>query len=104
MRHGDLGLDGVVFGYSLDDAWLPPFPTSFFFSFPFFFFSVTWFLVLLVSPSEEGGEGETNEVEGGGATTGRLIVSPRRDNVAMCGAPTSPQEEKGLGFPPRGDP
>jgi len=36
--------------------------------------------------------------------TDRPIVSPGRDNVAMCGAPTSPQEEKGLGFPPKGNP
>ena len=68
MTHGDLGLDSVVCGFSLDDAWLPPFTIGFFFffSFPFFFFSVTWFLA---SPSEEEeGEGETNEVEGWGLT------------------------------------
>jgi len=69
MTHGDLGLDGAVCGFSLNDAWLPPFAVGFFFffSFPFFFFSVTWFLVLLVSPNEEEeGEGETNEIEGWG--------------------------------------
>ena len=32
--------------------------------------------------------------------TGRPIVIPGRDNVAIYGAPISPQEEKGLGFPP----
>jgi len=35
---------------------------------------------------------------------GRPIVIPGRDNVAIYGAPISPQEEKGLGFPPRGIP
>ena len=25
MTHGDLGLDGAVCGFSLDDAWLPLF-------------------------------------------------------------------------------
>ena len=71
MTHGDLGLDGGVCGFSPDDAGLPPFAIGFFFfSFPFFFFLVTWFLVLLVSPSEEEeGEGERNDVEGGGATS-----------------------------------
>ena len=72
MAHGDLGLDGAVCGFSLDDARLPLFVIGsfFFFSFPFFFFfSVTWFLVLLSSPSEEEeGEGETNKVEGWGVT------------------------------------
>ena len=73
MTHGDLGLDGVVCGFSLDDARLAPFAIGsfFFFSFPFFFFSVTWFLVLLSLPSEEEeGEGETNEVEGWGQNSG----------------------------------
>ena len=61
--HGDLGLEGSVYGFSPDDAWLPPCLTG------FFFFSVTWFLVSIVSPiQEEEGEGETNEVEGEGAT------------------------------------
>ena len=71
MTHGDLGLDGAVCGFSLDDAWLPLFAIGsfFFFSFPCFFFSVTWLLVLLYLPSEEEeGEGETNEVEGWGET------------------------------------
>ena len=71
MTHGDLGLDGAVCGFSLDDARLPLFAVGsfFFFSFPFFFFSVTWFLVLLSLPSEEEeGEGETKEVEGWGGT------------------------------------
>jgi len=36
--------------------------------------------------------------------TSRPIVIPGRDNVAIYGAPISPQEEKGLGFPPRGIP
>ena len=36
--------------------------------------------------------------------TGKPIVSPGSDNVAIWGAPKSPQEEKGLGFPPRGIP
>jgi len=36
--------------------------------------------------------------------TGKPIVNPGSDNVAIWGAPTSPQEEKGLGFPPRGTP
>ena len=35
---------------------------------------------------------------------GKPIVNPGSDNVAIWGAPTSPQEEKGLGFPPRGNP
>ena len=70
MKHGDLGLDGAVCGFSLDDAWFPPFTVGFFFfSFPFFFFSVTWSLALPASPrEEEEGEGETNEVEGWGVT------------------------------------
>ena len=59
MTHGYLVLDGVVCGFLPDDAWLPPFSIGF-----FFFFSVTWFLVLLASPSkEEEVEGETIEVE-----------------------------------------
>jgi len=72
MTHGDLGLEGAVCGFLLDDAWLPPFVIGFFFffSFPFFFFSITWFLVLLVSPSEEEEEEvETNEVEDAGVTS-----------------------------------
>jgi len=35
---------------------------------------------------------------------GRLIVIHGRDNVAIYGEPISPQEEKGLGFLPRGIP
>ena len=73
MTHGDLGPDGAVCGFSLDDAWLPPFAIGFFFflSFPFFFFLVTCFSALLASLSkEEEGEGETNEVEDGGVTSG----------------------------------
>ena len=135
MTHGDLGLDSVVWGFSLDDTWLPPlaFGSFFFFSFfsfRFFFFSVTWSLALPDSSSEEeGGEGETDEVEGLGVTlvssscwldysgitvfwmteveksqTGKPIVNPGSDNVVIWGAPTSPQEEKGLGFPPKGNP
>lgn len=91
---------------------------------PFSFFSSTWLLTLLFSPSEEEeGEGGTNEEEGEGSTsvstgcwfdcwgitifwmtevdnshTGRPIVSPGRDNVAIWGAPIFPQEVKGLGF------
>ena len=71
MTHGDLGLDGAVCGFSLDDVRLPLFAIGsfLFFSIPFFFFLVTWFLVLLASPSEEEeGEGEKNEVEGWGVT------------------------------------
>ena len=44
----------------------------------------------------------TTEVEK--SQTGKPIVNPGSDNVAMWGAPISPQEEKGLGFPPRGIP
>ena len=72
MTHGDLGLDGAVCGFSLDDAQLPLFAFgSFFFfsffSFPFFPFLVTWFPALPASSSEEeGGEGEMDEVEGWG--------------------------------------
>jgi len=44
----------------------------------------------------------TTEVEK--SQTGRPTVNPGIDNVAMWGAPISPQEEKGLGFPPRGFP
>ena len=75
MTHGDLGLDGAVCGFWLDDVRLPLFVVGsfFFFSFPFFFFLVTWFLVLLSSPrEEEEGEGEKNEVQGWGVT----LVSP----------------------------
>jgi len=45
--HGDFGLEGSVCGFSLDDAWLHPCLIGFFFffSFPFFFFLDTWFLV-----------------------------------------------------------
>ena len=133
MTHGDLGLDGAVCGFSLDDAWFPLFAFgSFFFSFFFFsfFFLITWFWALsTLSSEEEGEEGESNEVEGSGVTlvsssywfdylgitvfwtievekshTSKPIVNPGSDNVAIWGAPTSPQEEKGLGFPPRGTP
>lgn len=71
MTHGDLGLDGAVCGFLVDDVRLLLFAIGsfFFFSFPFLFFSVTWFLVLLSSPrEEEEGEGETNEVEDLGVT------------------------------------
>jgi len=65
MTHGNLGLDGALCLFSPNDVKLPPFTIGF-----FFFFSVTWFLVLLASPrKEEEGEGETNEVEGGGKTS-----------------------------------
>ena len=134
MTHGDLGLVGAMCGFSLDDAWLPPFSFGSFFFFYFFFFSFffsgTWLLALPApSSEEEGGEEELEEVEGWWATldssncwfhcsgivvfwttevekshTGKPIVSPGSDNVAIWGAPTSPQEEKGLGFPPRGIP
>jgi len=36
--------------------------------------------------------------------TNRPIMILGRDNVAIYGEPISPQEEKGLGFPPRGIP
>ena len=36
--------------------------------------------------------------------TGKPIVSPESDKVAIWGGPTSPQEEKEVGFPPRGNP
>ena len=133
MTHGDLGLVGAVCGFLLDDAWFPlfAFGSFFFFSFFFvsFFFSGTWFLALPASSSEEEGGEELGEVEGSGVTRelsscwfdcsgitvlwmtevekshmGKPIVNPGSDNVAISGAPTSPQEEKGLGFPPRGTP
>ena len=58
-------------GFSLDNALVFPCLVGFlFFSFPFFFFSATWFLVSLVSPREEKeGEGERDEVEGEGVTS-----------------------------------
>jgi len=63
MTHGDLHLDGAACGFSLDDAWL-----HLLLLLPFFF-SVTFFLALPASPSEEEvGEGEKNEVEGWGMT------------------------------------
>jgi len=73
MTHGDLGLVSAVCGFSLDDVWLPIFAFGSFFFFPFFFFSfffsLTWFLALPASSSdEEGGEGELYEVEGWGVT------------------------------------
>ena len=73
MTQGDLGLDGAVCGFLLDDVWFPLLVVGsfFFFSFPFFFFSATWLLVSLLSPSEkEEGEGETNEEEDKGSTLG----------------------------------
>jgi len=36
--------------------------------------------------------------------TGKPIFNPGSDNVAIWGAPKYSQEEKGLGFPPRGTP
>ena len=126
MTHGDLGLDGAMCVFSLDDTWLPLFAFgSFFFfsffSFPFFSFLVTWFLALSASSSEEeGGEGETDEVEGWGVTlaspscwldysgitvfwttevekshTGKPIVNPGSDNVAIWGCTNiSPRGER----------
>ena len=68
MTQGDLGLDGAVCGFSLDDAWLPPFAFGSFFFFSFFFL-VTWFWASpALSSEEEGGEGESDEVEGWGVT------------------------------------
>ena len=74
MTQGDLGFDCAVCEFSLDDTWLLPFDFgSFFFfsffSFCFFFFSVTLFLSFsALSSEEEGGEGESDEVEGWEAT------------------------------------
>ena len=134
MTHGDLGQVGAVCGFSLDDAWLPLFVFAYFFLFSFFFFSfffsVTWFLALPASSSEEeGGEEDMDEVQGWGVILvsfscwidcsgitvfwmievekshmGKPIVNPGSDNVAIWGAPKYPQEEKGLGLPPRGIP
>ena len=69
MTHGDLGLDGAMCGFSLDDARLPLFAFGSFFFFSFISFLVTLFSAFPASSSkEEGGEGETDEVEGWGVT------------------------------------
>ena len=130
MTQGALGFDYAVCEFSLDDIWLLPFDFgSFFFfsifSFCLFFFSVTWILALsTLSSEEEGGEGESDQVEGYEATlvssscwldcsgitgfwtievekiqTGKPIVNPGSDKVAIWGGTTSPQDRKGLGFP-----
>ena len=128
IMHGSLGLKSLVCGCSPDAAWLLPCLTDFFFfSFPFFFFSITWLLASLFSPSEEEeGEGEKIEEGDKGSTsvstshwfncwgvmafwttevenshTGGPIVIPGRDNVAIYGAPIFSKEENGLGFPSR---
>ena len=132
MTHGDLGLVGAVCGFSLEGTRLPSFAFGSFFFFSLFFFSFFslggWLLPALPC-EDEGSEEVSQEVEGWWVVldcsdswfdcsglvaiwttlvekshTGRPIVNPGSDNVAIWGAPTSPQEEKGLGLPPRGSP
>jgi len=58
--------------------------------------------------SNEGDDGigimmlVTTEVENN--QTDKLMVNPRKDNIAIYGAPTFPKEGKGPGFPSGGRP
>ena len=103
-----------------------------FFFFFIFFFLGSWLLNVKLSPGEGGEEEETRE-EGVGSTlesscrgsdkvdggmgvmilgntevennhTGKPMVNPGKDNVAIYEAPTFPNGGSGLGFPSGGRP
>lgn len=105
----------------------------FFFIIFFFFFLVSWLLDVKLSPGEGGEEEEETGEEGVGSTlesscrgldeegggtgvmtlettevenyhTGKPMVNPGKDNVAIYGAPTFPKCRNGPGFPFGGRP